>query len=118
MSVLYTVLAVDDDPHVLEIVAKVLEVAGYTVLTAQDGYEAIRVLAERHVDLMIADIRMPGLDGIQLSIQAKLMRPNLHIFHLTGFAEAAAKARYGRVIEKPVRADDLIKAVQNELTAA
>jgi CheY-like chemotaxis protein len=79
MPPVYTVLVADDDPSVLEVVAKILREPGYAVLTAHDGYEAIRILADWHIDLMLADIRMPGLDGMQLALQAKVMRPYLHI---------------------------------------
>jgi CheY-like chemotaxis protein len=114
---LYTALVVDDDPLVLDVVAQILAAPGYSVLTARDGYEAIRALADRHIDLMIADIRMPGLDGMQLGIQAKLMRPHLHIVYITGFAEAAKKVQYGKVVEKPIRAADLIETIRKEMSA-
>jgi CheY-like chemotaxis protein len=113
----YTALVVDDDPLVLDVLARVLAEPGYAVVTARDGYEAIRVLADRHIDLMIADIKMPGLDGMELGIQAKLMRPRLHIIYITGFAEAADKAQYGKVIEKPIRAADLLAIVRKEISA-
>jgi CheY-like chemotaxis protein len=115
---LYTILTVDDDPLVLEVIARMLAQPGYTVLTARDGYEAVRTLADRHVDLMIIDIRMPGLNGVHLGDQAKLMRPRLHVIYLTGFADHANEARHGRVLKKPVRAADLIKTVEAELAAA
>jgi CheY-like chemotaxis protein len=114
---MYTALVVDDDPLVLEVLSKMLAEPGYAVITANDGYEAIRILADRHIDLMIADIRMPGLDGMQLGIQAKLMRPRLHIIYITGFAEAAAKAQYGKVIQKPIRASELLEIVKKEIAA-
>jgi CheY-like chemotaxis protein len=111
-------LVVDDDPLVRNVVAQILAAPGYIVVTACDGYEAVRVLAERHIDLMITDIRMPGLDGMDLAAQAKLMRPRLHILYLTGFADAARKAQHARVIEKPIHADDLIATVRREMPAA
>lgn len=118
MRRLYTTLIVDDDPLVLETVANVLAQPGYAVVTACDGYEAIRILADRHIDLMIADVKMPGLDGTELGMQAKLMRPRLHIIYLTAFADSAQKARHGRVLKKPIRAADLVKIVEQELSAA
>lgn len=117
VAALYTALIVDDDPLVLDVVAQALAEPGYGVLTAHDGYEGIRVLADRHVDLIITDIMMPGLDGVQLSIQAKLMRPSLRIIYITGFADAAQRVHHGTVLEKPVRVAELIKAVQQELSA-
>ena len=118
MPALYTTLVVDDEPQVLSIIAQILAQPGYIVVTARDAYEAIRILADRHIDLMITDIRMPGLDGVELGIQAKLMRPRLHIIYITGFADAARNARHGTVIAKPIRAADLIKVVEQELSAA
>lgn len=118
MARVYTTLVVDDDPLVLDVVARILAEPGYSVVTARDGYEAIRILADRHFDLMIADIKMPGLDGLQLGIQAKLMRPRLHIIYITGFAGAAQKAQYGNVVEKPIHAATLIETVQKEMSAA
>jgi FixJ family two-component response regulator len=60
---------------------------------------------------------MPDLDGEQLGIQAKVMRPNLHIIYISGFAEAAEKARNGRVIQKPIRAAKLLKIVAQGMSA-
>ncbi len=75
----------------------VLTEPDYTVLTASDGYEAVRVLADRSVDLLIADVKMPGLSGFELARQAKLMRPTL--------------------LRKPVRAVDLLELVACEMIA-
>ena len=111
----YTILVVDDDPLVLDVVAKILGAPGCTVLTARDGAEALRTLGERSVELMITDLIMPGLDGVQLGIQAKLMHPYLHIIYITGFADIAKRARYGRVLQKPIRAAALIQSVKSEL---
>lgn len=94
--------------------------AGFTVLTASDAYEAIRVLAERHVDLLFTEIVMPGADGFDLAAQAKLIRPNLKVLYCTGFAEKARGRfgpRYGKLLEKPIRADVLTAEVRNALAA-
>jgi len=113
----YTVLIADDDGDVLEVMAAILRAPGYTVLTAADGYEAIRILADRHIDLLLTDLRMPGLDGTQLVVQAKVMRPALHVIYMTGFMEAAATVS-GRLVQKPIRAADLIENIEQEMTAA
>lgn len=118
MAYSYTVLVADDDSTVLDVIARILREPGYTVVTARDGYEAIRILAERHVDLMIADIKMPGLDGAELASQAKLMRPRLHIIYITGFLDARPKARSDLVVEKPIRAAALIETIRKTMSAA
>jgi len=114
----YSILVVDDDPLVLDVVAKILAAPGCTVLRARDGVEALRTLGERSVELMITDLIMPGLDGVQLGIQAKLMHPYLHIIYITGFADIAKRARYGRVLHKPIRLAELIQTVKSEMMAA
>ena len=118
MAFKYTIMVVDDDPALLEILAKVLAEPGYVVLTAKDGYEAVRVLAERHVDLMITDVRMPGLSGFELATQAKLLRPNLHIVYMSGYYRDLREGRlptYGVLLQKPVRSDALLNTIHHEL---
>ncbi|HWG79112.1 MAG TPA: response regulator [Stellaceae bacterium] len=113
---MYTILIADDDPLLLDMMAKVLAEPGYSVLTASDGFEAVRLLADRHIDLMIADINMPGLDGLQLGLQAKVMRPNLHILFMSGRRPSGGVLpNFGKLIEKPIRAASLIQAVRGEL---
>lgn len=119
MARLYTILLADDDLMLLEVVAQVLAEPGYVVLTATDGYEAIRVLTERHVDLMITDIKMPGLSGFELAAQAKLIRPRLHIIYISGYYTAAERGKqrtFGILLQKPVRGPDLLVAIQKEMT--
>ncbi len=115
---MYTILVADDDPSLLTIVAQILAEPGHIVLTASDGFEAVRILGDRHVDLMIADVRMPGLDGLQLGRQARLMRPNLHIIFISGRPLGGeAILEFATLLEKPIRAAALLEAVRTEMTA-
>ncbi len=61
------ILVVDDDPHILELVNIQLTQAGYTVLKASDGFEALQVLEEELPDLAVVDVMMPGMDGYTLT---------------------------------------------------
>jgi CheY-like chemotaxis protein len=109
----HTILLADDEPDLLELMAQSLAEPGYTILTAGDGYEAIRILADRHVDLLVTDVRMPGLDGIELAIQAKVMRPYLRVVYVTGFSTVPAD---GRILRKPFRPAELRETVREEIS--
>jgi DNA-binding response OmpR family regulator len=61
-----TVLVVDDEPTIAEVVSRYLERAGYSAATAADGLEAIRVAGERRPDLVVLDLMLPGLDGLEV----------------------------------------------------
>jgi CheY-like chemotaxis protein len=114
---MYTILVADDDPSLLAVMAQILAEPGHIVLTASDGFEAVRILGDRHVDLMITDVRMPGLDGLQLGRQAKLMRPNLHIVFISGRPLGdEAMPEFGILLEKPIRAASLLEVVRTEMT--
>ncbi len=116
-----TILLVDDESELREVVVTILAEPGHTVLTASDGYEALRILVERPVELLITDIKMPGITGFELARQAKLMRPNLHIIYISG-SEAAVRQTegptYGCVLPKPIRANDLLVEVTRALRLA
>jgi DNA-binding response OmpR family regulator len=117
---LSTILVVDDEAELRRILQEVLSAPGWTVLTAASGYEALRILVDRHVDLLVADVRMPGVDGFELARQAKLMRPNLQIMYISGyFAEAQKEAglTYGPILSKPIRARELVAEIKRRLSS-
>ena len=65
------VLVADDDPDILTLVAFRLEQAGYEVLTAPDGEEAIRLALDRRPDLVVLDVRMPKLNGFEVTARLR-----------------------------------------------
>jgi CheY-like chemotaxis protein len=111
----FTILFVEDDTAVRDVVVEILLSRGFKVLVATDGYEAIRLLVAQHVDAMLTDIMMPGLTGYELAAQARLIRPGLRILYTSGHdGEAIGRdmARgYGKLLPKPVRADDLVSEI-------
>ena len=110
-----TILIADDDPDLTEVVAGGLGEAGYTVLTAASGYDAIGVLADNWVTLLITDIRMPGIDGFELARQAKVMRPTIKVIYLGGAAMESDGPVHGPVLQKPIRMGDLLDEVGRQL---
>jgi two-component system, cell cycle response regulator CpdR len=103
-----TVLLVDDDADAREITAHMLGSRGFDVLVAQSGYEAMRLLAKIRADVLLADIVMPDLNGIELAKQAKLVQPDLKVVFMTGYYSRAAEAeRLGKLLFKPVRGAEM-----------
>lgn len=111
----FTIVLAEDDSAVRGIVIAVLAARGFRVLAAADGHEALRLLGAHPVDLLLADIVMPGLDGVQLARKAKQMHPAIKVLFTTGYAQRAAEReamRYGRLLFKPVRQRELTREVE------
>lgn len=113
------ILVVDDEEAIRTMIRNVLRQSGYQCSTASDGREAINVLEERAIDVVIADIKMPGMDGIELTRIIK-EKYDSDIIILTGFIE---NFTYEKVIEegasdfmqKPVNIEELIVRLKRVL---
>ncbi|HZX47786.1 MAG TPA: response regulator [Nitrospirota bacterium] len=79
-----TILVVDDDEDILELIERHLSNRGYEVLTAYDGEQAISLLDQLMFDLVITDLKMPKLDGMEVLRKAKEKDPNIEVVILTG----------------------------------
>ncbi len=94
MSALKKVLVVDDDPVVGKSFDRVLcEEKGYVVMTAHNAAEALEKLREQEYDLVFTDIRMPGIDGIELTERVKANRPWTPVVIVTGYGSARNQER-------------------------
>ena len=96
------VLVVDDEPKIREIVRRYLEVEGFTVAEASDGQSALQIAGELHPDLVILDVMMPGLDGIDV-LRNLRTESDVYVILLTARAEEVDK-----LIGLSVGADDYI----------
>lgn len=86
-----TVLVVEDEQTVRDLIVEVLHDLGYKTLQAGDGLSGLRVLKSSvQIDLLVSDVGLPGLNGRQLADQARETRPNLKVLFITGYAEGAA----------------------------
>jgi DNA-binding response OmpR family regulator len=116
MSRSHCALIVDDDPVITESLSEALEGPGFYVYTASDAFEAVRILVERPVDLIVADIHMPLMSGFEFARQAKLMRPSMHFIFMSGFSPTEApEGLDGIFLAKPFHVDELRRAVAQEL---
>lgn len=107
-----TVLLVDDDPAVLRALARTLRASGYEVLTACNGEEAVQRIAQRPFDVILSDIGMPGMDGIQLLREVREHDLNVPVILITGepaVRTAVQALEYGafHYLTKPVANDAL-----------
>ena len=115
-----SILVVEDDTAVRDVVIRLLSEKGFGVLTANGAHEALQVLKQRSVDLLFTDIIMPGMDGVALAKEARRLRPGLKVLFATGYAQMATTRdaiRHGRVLYKPLRAIELIQAVETLIAA-
>jgi|ERR1041384_2671894 CheY-like chemotaxis protein/anti-sigma regulatory factor (Ser/Thr protein kinase) len=119
-SMATTVLLAEDDQPSREIYHTVLDDAGYRVIDAADGNTALGLLDTESVDLLLTDVTMPGMTGIQLLEQARQLHPDLRAIVMTGHdvSEAVIGALRNRACEflsKPFNADELVEAVRTTL---
>ena len=82
-----TLLLVDDEPNILTALKRLFRPAGYQVLTAASGLEALELLATRPVDVILSDQRMPGMSGVELLRRAKALYPHTIRMTLSGFSD-------------------------------
>lgn len=114
------VLIIDDEASIRDLCARVLTRAGFTVATADNGDEGVRRLEEGPFDLVISDIRMPGVSGLDVLEAAKRLYPSISVVLITGFGtpETIARAKTSgadRILTKPFNPIELLAAVREIL---
>lgn len=115
------ILLAEDDDSMSRVLALALEKAGHQVTARGDGLSALAELeTETLYDLLLTDIVMPGLDGIELAQRASRLRPGIKVMFITGFA-AVAMSRHNPMIDetnllaKPFHLNDLVSQVERLL---
>jgi CheY-like chemotaxis protein len=113
MSESIRILLVDDDPEVRDLVATVLEEAEIQVVRAADGSEALlRMLEEGPFDVLVTDLRMPGIDGFELARRVRQSRPETRVLFMSGYAsEYHIDPERDDFIGKPFRPRELLGCV-------
>jgi CheY-like chemotaxis protein len=114
------ILAVDDEPVVLDSFRKILVLAGYSVDTVESGPEALGLIQKREYDFVFTDLKMPDFDGLEVTKAVKHMRPDIDVIMITGYAtiESAVDAmKYGAMdyVEKPFTEEELVEFVNKSL---
>jgi two-component system, NtrC family, response regulator HydG len=116
----HTLLVADDDPGLRESLERTLTREGYRVLLASDGRAALERLQDGPVDLIVTDLKMPGLTGLELLRAAKAIAPDVDVILLTAFGtvEEAVKAMKDGAYDfltKPFRREQLLKLIDKAL---
>ena len=115
-----SILIVDDEPSILQSLSGLLSDEGFEVATAANGYEALKIVDTESPDLVLLDIWMPGIDGIETLKEIKKDNPHIQVIIISGHGtiETAVKAtKLGAfdLIEKPLSIDKVIVAINNAL---
>lgn len=110
------ILAVEDDREYLEMLREVLESLGHTMLLANDGAEGLKLLENQTVDVIVSDVKMPGMDGLEFHerVRASTNHRNTPFVFLTGISNldavrAACNPDLDLLLQKPFPVDKLLQ---------
>jgi CheY-like chemotaxis protein len=120
MIAMARILITEDEESLRRFVARALRLDGHETFEAGDGAEGLEKLDEGSYDLLLSDIRMPVMDGIELAHQASARFPEMKILLMTGYAEQRERAddlasKIIDVVPKPFALPDIRKAVARAL---
>ena len=111
------ILAVDDEEIVLDSLRKMLALAGYSIDTVESGTEALGLISKRDYDFVFTDLKMPGMDGVEVTKAVRHLRPDIDVVIITGYGtieSAVETVQYGAMdyVEKPFTEDELLEFVK------
>ena len=112
---MFRILLAEDDASMRTYLGRALERAGYEVVPVDRGTAALPLLESESFDLLLTDIVMPEMDGIELAQKAAVIAPEMRVMFITGFAAVALKAGKStpsaKVLSKPFHLRDLVSEV-------
>ncbi len=115
----YIILIVDDEEGLRKGLSRLLEDDGYTVVCAEDGEKALDIIRSMHIDLILTDMRMPGMSGIELLKKVRKIRGDIGVIILTGYGEIESyieAMNFGAMeyVSKPFKVNEL-KFIVNKI---
>lgn len=113
-----TILVVDDDERILQTISRNLSLAGYTVITASGGTEAVECYRQQYPDIVLTDVRMPYVDGFAVLAQIREHNPDAEVILITGHGDmdlaiAALRAGASDIIPKPIEQATLTNVLRH-----
>lgn len=114
------ILCVDDEDVILDSFRKILVLDGYSIDTVTSGYEALNLIKSHHYDFVFTDLKMPEMNGVEVTKTVKYMRPDIDVVIITGYAtvETAVDCmKLGAMdyVQKPFTEDELLEFTQKSL---
>ncbi len=114
------ILCVDDEDVILDSFRKILVLDGYSVDTVNSGPEAINLIKSHHYDFVFTDLKMPEMDGVEVTKTVKYLRPDIDVIIITGYAtvETAVDCmKFGAMdyVQKPFTEDELLEFTKKSL---
>ena len=114
------ILAVDDEEIILSSFRKILVLAGFSIDTVEKGSEALGLIRKHDYDFVFTDLKMPGMDGVELTKAVKHLRPDIDVIVITGYASietAVETVKFGAMayVEKPFTEDELLDFLNTAL---
>lgn len=111
------ILAVDDEEIILDSFRKILVLAGYSIDTVETGPEVLGLIRRNDYDFVFTDLKMPGMDGVEVTKSVKHLRPDIDVVVITGYASietAVETVKFGATdyVEKPFTEDELLEFVK------
>ena len=110
-----TILVVDDEAEVRALVREVLTLHGYAVIDTGDPFEARRIAEAQPIHLLLTDVVMPIMNGLDLATRIEACSPSTKVVLMSGYATAAVKGSGRPLISKPFRAGDLVNTIRQML---
>ena len=114
------ILAVDDEKIILDSFRKTLVFAGYSIDTVEEGSEVLGLIRKHDYDFVFTDLRMPGMDGVEVTKAVRHLRPDIDVIVITGYASiesAVETVQFGAMdyVQKPFTEDELLEFVNTAL---
>ncbi len=117
------ILVIDDDEAMRSVLRRGLETAGHSVLEAANGAEGLRLIEAGGIEVVVTDLLMPEMDGIEVIFNVRKQYPSLKVIAISGggqlppegYLKIAQRGGARRILMKPFKLEELLQAVKDEL---